>query len=57
LKKTDHSDLAALVVVVNKPDGGIRICGDYKVTINSQLEIDQYPLPRVEDIFAALQGR
>ena len=56
LKKTNHRDWAAPVVVVNKPDGGIRICGDYKVTINSQLQIDQYPLPRVEDIFAGLQG-
>ena len=29
----DHSDWAAPIVVVHKKDGGIRICGDFKVSI------------------------
>lgn len=56
IKRVDHSDWATPLVVVNKPDGSIRLCCDFKVTINSQLQIDQYPLPRPEDIFSDLQG-
>ena len=33
-----------------------RICGDYKVMVNQALEVDQYPLPNPEDLFATLAG-
>ena len=39
-----------------KPDGGMRICGYYKVMINPVLEIDQFPVPTPEDLFAMLAG-
>ena len=42
---------------IMKWDGSIRLCGDYKVTVNRVLTPDNYPLPQIEDIFAALQGR
>ena len=51
-----HSNWAAPIVAVPKKDGRFRICGDYKVTINRALEIDQYPLPKPDDLFATLAG-
>ena len=32
------------------------ICGNYKVTINPSLDVEQHPLPQPEDIFATLSG-
>ena len=56
IQKVAHSLWAAPVVPVPKGDGQIRLCGDYKVTINPELEIDQYPLPKPEELFARLAG-
>ena len=56
IEKITHSDWAAPIVTVPKKDGTIRICGDYKVTVNPVLEGDKYPLPRIEDLFAQLTG-
>ena len=56
LKKVDRSDYASPQVVVPKKDGGIRLCGDYKVSINSDMKDQPYPLSTAEDIFATLAG-
>ena len=34
----------------------MRICGDYKVTINRSSKLESYPIPKVEDLFTALSG-
>ena len=39
-----------------KQDGSIRICGDYKVTVNQAAKRDMYPLPQVDDLLASLAG-
>ena len=38
-----------------KKDGSIRLCGDYKITVN-QASNESYPLPRIEDLLASLSG-
>ena len=55
LSPISWSEWASPIVVVPKPDGSIRICGDFRVTVNPSLKIDQYPLPRVEDILVTLE--
>ncbi|UYV76203.1 K02A2.6-like [Cordylochernes scorpioides] len=56
LKPVRHAEWAAPIVPVLKSDQTIRICGDFKITANQALKVDQYPLHKAEDIFAALAG-
>ena len=41
------SDWAAPVVPVLKTDGTLRLCGDYRNTLNQVCQPESYPLPRV----------
>ena len=54
LVPVDSSDWATPIVVVHKKDGGIRICGDFKVSVNPVLHSQTYPLPTPEEIFSTL---
>ena len=56
IRKVDSASWAAPPVYVPKSDGGIRLCGDYKVTINPYIAVDPYPLPTAQDLFATLAG-
>ena len=56
LEPVDQSEWATPLVIVPKSNGKIRVCGDFKVTINQCVETKSYPLPTTEDIFAHLAG-
>jgi len=56
LEKVSFSEYASPVVLVPKRDGTYRMCVDFKKTINKQLNVEYYPLPNIEDIFAHLSG-
>ena len=49
IKPVKHSDWAAPVMVVPKKDVKLRLCGDYKISINQALEVEQYPLPKPDE--------
>ncbi|KAG7304206.1 hypothetical protein JYU34_011144 [Plutella xylostella] len=56
LEKVEHSEVATPIVPVLRPDGNVRICGDFSVTLNKMLYMDDYPLPRIDDLFSKLHG-
>ena len=56
IEPIDNSKWATPLVIVPKSNGKIRVCEDFKVTINQCVETKLYPLPMVEDILAQLAG-
>ncbi|KAL7825671.1 hypothetical protein SRHO_G00334090 [Serrasalmus rhombeus] len=56
LQPVTYSEWAAPIVPVLKGDGSIRICGDYKLTVNVASRVEHYPLPRIDELFAKLAG-
>ena len=56
LSKVEYSEWATPIVPVVKRNGSVRVCGDFKVSVNPVLHAEPYPLPRIEDIFANLAG-
>jgi len=44
------------VVIAPRKDGRVRLCGDYRETVNANAEPVSYPLPRAEELFANLSG-
>lgn len=52
LKKVSVSEWATPIVPVLKKDGTVRICGDFKFTVNPE----QYHLLLIEELFAGLAG-
>ncbi len=50
------SPWAAPIVPVLKKNGKVRLCGDYKLTINQASPVETYPLPRIDELFSNLSG-
>ncbi|XP_055017905.1 LOW QUALITY PROTEIN: uncharacterized protein K02A2.6-like [Boleophthalmus pectinirostris] len=50
------SEWAAPIVPVLKTDSSVHVCGDYKLTVNQVSKLEQYPIPKLEDLFEKLTG-
>ena len=50
------ADWAAPIVPVEKRDGSVRLCGDYKLTVNKVAKTEVYPIPKIKEVFASLAG-
>ena len=51
LEKVELREWATPIVPVLKPDGSVRICGYYKVTINPVLDLPEHPMQTTDDLF------
>ncbi|CAI5661061.1 unnamed protein product [Oreochromis niloticus] len=56
IQPVKFSEWATPIVPILKPDSSARICGDYKLTVNKVSPVEQYPIPRMEDMIAGLAG-
>ena len=56
LTPVTHSQWSTSILAVPKSDGSVRICGNYKTTVNPVLKPIAPPNINVEDIFANLSG-
>ncbi|CAB0017581.1 unnamed protein product [Nesidiocoris tenuis] len=54
ISKVPCSEWATPTVPVVKADGSIRLCGDYKVTVNKHLIVDDHPIPSIDDILSKM---
>lgn len=53
----EPADWATPIVAVLRSDKkSVRICGDFRMTINPVSKLDKSPIPKIEDIFAKLKG-
>ena len=56
LEPVTHSEWATPVVAALKSDKKtIRLCGDFRMTVNPVARLDRYPVPKVEDLFTTLK--
>ena len=55
-KKTTFNDYGTPVVPIRKASGKLRICGDYKATMNKYLKTNRYPIPLPSDLMTKLGG-
>ncbi|XP_026548545.1 uncharacterized protein K02A2.6-like, partial [Notechis scutatus] len=56
LEPIEHARWETPIVTPVKPDGSVRICGDYKATLNHALQQSAYPVPVVQHLLHSLGG-
>ena len=50
IEPIQFAEWAAPIVPVLKSDGkAVRICGDFKLTVNQASKLDRYPIPKIEN--------
>ena len=54
IKSVPFSEWASPIVIAPKSDGRLRICGDYKRTVNTCLDNDIFPQPIPEELFSKI---
>ena len=54
IEPVQYSEWAAPIVPVMKAGHTVRICGDYKLTVNQVAKLDRYPIPKIEDLYTQL---
>ena len=52
----DTSEWATPLVCVPKTNGKVRLCGDYKVTVNQVIHTDQHLIPTPDEICVKVAG-
>ena len=55
-ESVDVSEWATPIVTVIKEDGSIQICGHYKMTVNQVSQLDNYPILKIDTLFAEISG-
>lgn len=56
LEKVDISEWGTPAVFIEKADKSVRLCGNYKLTLNDQIQKVHYPIPTIEDIFNKMEN-
>ena len=56
IRPVEFSEWATPIVPIVKSDGTIRICGDFKITLSEVSKLDNYPIPKTEDLFQQLES-
>lgn len=56
IEKVDYSEWGSPLVCIPKADGNVRLCVDYKNTVNPKLQNATYPIPLIDDVLHKLRG-
>jgi len=56
ITKVNTSDWGSPLVVIPKPDGKVRLCVDYKISVNKKLISANYPIRKIDKILNTLKG-
>ena len=56
LEPVHVSEWATSIILVIKDDASTRICSDYKLTANQVSQLDDYPVAKIDTLFAEISG-